>query len=245
MIWNIGPCVRAAIVAFSLAGGLLLAPRLALGQDAKPAAPSKPDAAFEKRVKELDQTIEQQVSAGKIAEAVAPAKELLELRQRNRGASHWQTVSARWQYQTLQRLAAQPRGAQEQYVKALKADQKGGQLLAQGKYPEAQSLKREALEVRRRLLGDDHPDTATSYNYVANTLRYQGKYAEAEAMHRKTLAIFIKTLGPDHPYAATSYNDLAATLRDEGKYAEAEAMLRKGLAIFIKAIVPKFGWRGT
>ena len=34
----------------------------------------------------------------------------------------------------------------------------------QGKYPQAQPLYEKSLEIRRRLLTDDHPDTAQSYN---------------------------------------------------------------------------------
>ena len=38
-----------------------------------------------------------------------------------------------------------------------------------------------ALEIRRRLLTDDHPDTAQSYNNVAANLNAQGKYAAGPA----------------------------------------------------------------
>ena len=82
-----------------------------------------------------------------------------------------------------------------------------------------------------KALGEGHPDTATSYNNLAVTLRAQGKYAEAEAMHRRALAIRLKALGEDHPDTATSYNNLAVTLSAQGKYAEAEAMHRRALAI--------------
>ena len=87
-----------------------------------------------------------------------------------------------------------------------------------------------------KALGEDHPDTATSYNNLASTLRAQGKYAEAEAMHRRALAIKLKALGEDHPSTATSYNNLAETLGAQGKYAEAEAMHRRALAIRLKAL---------
>ena len=87
-----------------------------------------------------------------------------------------------------------------------------------------------------KALGEDHPDTADSYNNLAATLGDQGKYAEAEAMHRRALAIRLKALGEDHPDTATSYNNLAVTLGSQGKYAEAEAMHRRALAIRLKAL---------
>ena len=97
-------------------------------------------------------------------------------------------------------------------------------------------MHRRALAIYLKALGEDHPDTAASYNNLAVTLRDQGKYAEAEAMHRHALAIRLKALGEDHPHTAHSYNNLAGTLGDQGKYAEAEAMFRRALAIQLKAL---------
>ena len=117
-------------------------------------------------------------------------------------------------------------------MKARQAKTRANQLYARGQYAEAaHPLSRKTLSIRRDILGEDHPDTAASYNNLAETLRAQGKYAEAEAMHRRALAIHLKALGEDHPDTATSYNNLAVTLRAQGKYAEAEAMHRRALAI--------------
>ena len=97
-------------------------------------------------------------------------------------------------------------------------------------------MHRRALAITLKALGEDHPDTANSYNNLATTLDGQGKYAEAEAMFRQALAIRLKALGEGHPDTANSYNNLAETLRDQGKYAEAEAMHRRALAIRLKAL---------
>jgi len=51
---------------------------------------------------------------------------------------------------------------------------------AEGHYAQAQPLFERALEIRRRLLTDDHPDTANSYNNLASNLNAQGKYLEAK-----------------------------------------------------------------
>ncbi len=53
-------------------------------------------------------------------------------------------------------------------------------LEAQGKYAEAQAVHEKALEIFRRLLGDDHPITARIYSNLASNLNAQGKYAEAK-----------------------------------------------------------------
>ena len=96
-----------------------------------------------------------------------------------------------------------------------------GNLNAQGKYAQAQPLYEKALEIRRRLLTDDHPDTATSYNNVAANLNAQGKYAQAQPLYEKALEIHRRLLTDDHPHTALGYNSLAANLNAQGKYLEA------------------------
>ena len=92
---------------------------------------------------------------------------------------------------------------------------------AQGKYAQAQPLYEKALEIRRRLLTDDHPDTAMSYNNLAINLNAQGKYAQAQPLFEKALEIRRRLLTDDHPDTATSYNNLAGNLNAQGKYLEA------------------------
>ena len=53
-------------------------------------------------------------------------------------------------------------------------------LYRQGKYAEARPLHEKALEIHRRLLTDDHRDTAISYNNLAANLDAQGRYLEAQ-----------------------------------------------------------------
>jgi CHAT domain-containing protein len=55
-------------------------------------------------------------------------------------------------------------------------------LSAQARYTEAEVLSRQALAVRLKALGENHPDTVESSNTVAHTLHAQGKYAAAAAM---------------------------------------------------------------
>ena len=58
-------------------------------------------------------------------------------------------------------------------------------LNAQGRYDEAEPLYRKALEIRKRVLGEHHPDTAQSYNNVAANLNAQGRYGRGRAAFPK------------------------------------------------------------
>ena len=104
-------------------------------------------------------------------------------------------------------------------------------LKAQGKYAAAQPLFEKALEINRRLLTDDHPDTATSYNNLAGNLIAQGKYAAAQPLFEKALEIRRRLLTDDHPDTALSYNNLAHNLNAQGKYAAAQPLFEKALEI--------------
>ena len=65
-----------------------------------------------------------------------------------------------------------------------------------------------ALEIRRRLLSDDHPQTAKSYDNLADNLRHQGKYTSAQPLHEKVLEICRRLLADDHLKTAGACNQL-------------------------------------
>ncbi len=69
-----------------------------------------------------------------------------------------------------------------------------------GRYEEAEPLFRQALEIRQRVLGEEHPSTAASYNNVAYNLDAQGRYEEAEPLYRQALEIWKATLPSAHPH---------------------------------------------
>jgi tetratricopeptide (TPR) repeat protein len=76
------------------------------------------------------------------------------------------------------------------------------------RYREAEPLYRQALEIRQKVLGPEHPSTAISLNTLALLLQDQGKFDEAEPLYRQALAIYQKVLGPEHPDTVESRNNL-------------------------------------
>ncbi|MHB1423289.1 MAG: tetratricopeptide repeat protein [Gemmataceae bacterium] len=101
---------------------------------------------------------------------------------------------------------------------------------------DAHTVLQKSLAIRRKLLGEEHPDTASSYNSLALNLNAQGKYWEAEKGFRNALDVREKILGEEHPDTARSHNSLALNLNAQGKYWEAEDGFRKALAIFRKVL---------
>jgi len=108
-----------------------------------------------------------------------------------------------------------------------------------GLYPRAESLLTRAVEIRRRVLGPEHPNTLISMNNLALVLNHEGHYAEAEKLYRETLDIQRRDLGPEHPNTLMSMNNLAIVLNDEGRYAEAEKFDRETLDINLRVFGPE------
>ena len=105
-----------------------------------------------------------------------------------------------------------------------------------GRYEEAEPLYRKGLEIFQRVLGKEHPDTATSYNNVAYILDAQGRYEKAEPLYRKGLEIRQRVLGEEHSDTANSYNNVASNLNAQGRYEEAEPLYRKNMEILQRVL---------
>ncbi|MFN8750247.1 MAG: tetratricopeptide repeat protein, partial [Pseudanabaena sp.] len=103
---------------------------------------------------------------------------------------------------------------------------------SQGRYEEAEPLYKQALALRQELLGERHPDVATSINNLAELYRLQGRYEEAEPLLKQALVLYQELLGERHPNVATSINSLALLYRLQGRYEEAEPLLKQALTLY-------------
>jgi serine/threonine protein kinase/tetratricopeptide (TPR) repeat protein len=100
-----------------------------------------------------------------------------------------------------------------------------------GLYPQAEALLSRAVEIQRRVLGSQNPNTLRSTWSLGWTVQDQGRFGEAEKLLRETLNTQRRVLGPDHPDTLRSMNALAATLAQAGRLAEAEKVQREALEI--------------
>jgi tetratricopeptide (TPR) repeat protein len=185
----------------------------------------------ERRAQQLDEQIDQALKQDRWKDAIARAEELVALRGRVQGPKHFETVNEEWRLKAMRRLDPMPKEDRLAYQSASTMTEQGDTLDDQGKYAAAQPLLEKALEIRRRLLSDDHPDTALSYGNVAGNLHSQGKYAQAERLFEKALQIDCRLLTDDHPRTASAYSWLAATLYEQGKYAQAQPLYTRALEI--------------
>jgi tetratricopeptide (TPR) repeat protein len=110
-------------------------------------------------------------------------------------------------------------------------NQAGYYLQAQGQYQQAEPLMKEALEIRKQVLGTLHPAYATSLNNLAALYQSQGRYEQAEPLYLEDLKITKQVLGTNHPDYAKSLNNLALLYQSQGRYEQAEPLFQQALEI--------------
>jgi tetratricopeptide (TPR) repeat protein len=134
---------------------------------------------------------------GRLEEAEAEHRAVLETRTRVLGAEHPDTLASR--------------------------NDLAGVLRDRGRLEEAEAEHRAEFETRSRVLGLDHPATLASRGNLAAVLRARGRLGEAEAEYRAILETISRVLGGDHPAALTGRSSLALVLYARGRLDEAEA----------------------
>jgi eukaryotic-like serine/threonine-protein kinase len=95
----------------------------------------------------------------------------------------------------------------------------------------AETLLTRAVDIRRRVLGPDNPDTLDSMSRLSWTLYLEGRYPDAEKLQRETLEAQQRVLGNNDARTDQSIAQLGSILSEEGRYPEAEKLERELLEI--------------
>jgi len=80
------------------------------------------------------------------------------------------------------------------------------------------------MDMRKKLLGAEHPATLKSMGNLAHTYQNQGKLNEAEQLEVQVIDMSKKLLGAEHPSTLTSMGNLALTYWNQGRWNEAEQL---------------------
>ncbi|NEO70481.1 tetratricopeptide repeat protein [Moorena sp. SIO3H5] len=126
-------------------------------------------------------------------------------------------------------IAQKQESAQAQLAKAKQLTQQVAELYQQGKYSEAIPLAQDALRIRQQVLGEEHPDIATSLNDLGLLYDAMGRYEQAEPKLTQALEMRRRLLGNEHLDVALSLNNLAGLYYSMGKYEDAEPLYKQAL----------------
>jgi len=139
-------------------------------------------------------------------------------------------VDAGMAYQRALRLL-QTNGRAESVEAADVFHNLGGLEHGAGNWLRGEPYAREAVRIRTKLLGRNHPAVASDLTALAALLDRQKKYAEAEQLNTRALTILEREYGSSHHLVAVALNNVAAIRYERGDRREAEALYRRALAI--------------
>jgi tetratricopeptide (TPR) repeat protein len=104
--------------------------------------------------------------------------------------------------------------------------------LSQARYAEAEPLFVKGLEIQRRALGKEHPDTRTVMGNLTLLYLDAVRYEDAQKLSGQLLEISRRTKGIPDQDLARSLTLLGASRCSAGKHVEAEPVLRESAAIW-------------
>jgi len=99
----------------------------------------------------------------------------------------------------------------------------------QSRFPEAEPHLRAALEIRRRVLGQRHSETAQSMVALGEWCVLSSRFPEAESLFREAIPIFRSA--QDAKWLAIVLNDSGILKSTTGDHAAAEGLLQEGLEV--------------
>ncbi|MFK7960577.1 MAG: tetratricopeptide repeat protein [Phycisphaerales bacterium] len=117
----------------------------------------------------------------------------------------------------------------------------GSNLRAEGRVAEAIEVNVEAFDIRRRQLGDDHPDTISTSGNVAAALISAGRYDEALAIAGEAEQAVARVVGTGHWHRGVHLMWHGLASKGLERWAEAEASLLEAHRLVEAGLGPNHG----
>jgi tetratricopeptide (TPR) repeat protein len=99
-------------------------------------------------------------------------------------------------------------------------------------YPGAIADLRSSIEIKRRLLGPDHPDLVHALLTLGNVLEAAARYDQALAVDSDAMTLATKVFGSDHPLVAMISMNTGEVLNDLHRHVEAQHAFEAALKIW-------------
>jgi tetratricopeptide (TPR) repeat protein len=105
---------------------------------------------------------------------------------------------------------------------------------AEGNYPRAEAILNQSLEISRRRLGAEHPETFWVLSGIASVYQRRRQYAKAEDNAAQALAGWRHVLGPQDRTTMDTAGDLALAYVSQRRFTRAEPLAREALEFYRK-----------
>jgi serine/threonine protein kinase/Flp pilus assembly protein TadD len=184
------------------------------------------------------------IGAGDLSGAEAPLQEALHAAQRDAGATSVQTGHSLWSLGMLRFDQGRNAEAKDLYIRSLRIleDSQAPQTdvsavlsdlakvyVLEQQWTLAKQTHERALEIDRRVLGDDHPRVAVRLENLAIVAQNMGDLKLAETLYLDALKRQEHVYGDRHPETVAVKGNYGLLLQREGRLSEAEPLLRSAL----------------
>lgn len=193
------------------------------------------------------------IGAGDLSGAEAPLQKALHLSQGNFGAAGQESGRSLWALGILRYQQNRFLDAKELYNRSLNIlentaapptdvsallDDLAKVYAGEQQWSLAKQTFERALEIDRRVLGDDHPRIAMHLNNLAIVAQNSGDLNLAETLFRDSIRRHELAYGDQHPETGAARGNYGLLLQREGRLTEAEPLLRSALDIELKLYGP-------
>ena len=185
------------------------------------------------------------MGAGNLSGAEAPLQEALHLAQIRFGAGSPQSAHVLWGLGILRFEQGRLSESKDLYQRALGLmesaktpqtdasqvlDDLASVYMREQQWALAKEAYERALEIDRRVLGDDHPRLVVYLSNLATAVQNMGDLKRAETLFRDAIERNRRAYGDNHPDGVAAKENYALLLQREGRLTEAEPLLRQALA---------------
>jgi tetratricopeptide (TPR) repeat protein len=148
-------------------------------------------------------------------------QDVLDIQIKRYNEQDWRAADARRTLADHDQLAKMRPAPRKKLAEAERLDARVAVLYAQGNSPEAEKLSRAALDLRKEVLGEQHPDLAASLNRLGLVLEKRRDLNSAVDCYKRSLAMRERLYPPadyprGHPDLAASLSNLGLALDDRG-----------------------------
>jgi Tetratricopeptide repeat len=93
-----------------------------------------------------------------------------------------------------------------------------------GQWKDAKGMEFQVMEARKRVLGEEHPETLSAMVKLALTYRSVGLWKEVEKLEIQVMEARKRTLGEEHPETLSAIGNLASTYQSLGQWKDTEKL---------------------
>ena len=129
-----------------------------------------------------------------------------------------------------------PKKIQTKPEKNISATSSNNSERTKANHVEALESEKRALDIRLKVLGEEHLQTASSYHSLAATQHSLGDFVSALESDKRALNIRLKVLGKEHLQTAHSSHELGLTQHSLGDFVSALESNKRALNIRLKVL---------